>query len=203
MRTEEETKEMMKDKAMESHFQEYLIVSVIDDIKPFKTGSKRYFCCLKGCIRGIVSRKTGLCNPHHRRYLKGKCLLSPLKPYLEFNNCIILGCYKQNHAKGLCQKHYDCKKRNGDPLINKLPRGRRCMIKDCFNNHMGKSYCSKHYAKFKKYGDPLFKINEEAHKYVNCLIKNCNNKYHAKGYCIKHYYLNIQKIKNYIKLNKV
>ena len=179
------------------HYQQSLINPIKDLIRPFETGSKKYTCCINKCSRFIESRATGLCRPHHRRFKKGKCLLSPLKPFREFENCIIKRCLKANHAKGLCKKHYDCNKRNGDPLLNMLPRDRVCSIPKCLNKHEAKGYCLKHYSKFKKYGDPLFKINEDAGTYLKCSINNCDNKYHAKSFCARHYYLNIYKLKKY------
>jgi hypothetical protein len=179
------------------HFQSFLIKSINDTIRPFDLGSKRYTCCINKCCRFIESRETGLCRPHNIRFKKGKDLLIPLKPFREFENCIIKGCFKACHAKGLCQKHYGFNRRNGDPLLNKLPRDRVCSINECFNKHEAKGYCSKHYSKFKKYGDPLFKKNEDFYTFLKCSINYCDDKYHAKSYCARHYYLNIYKLKKY------
>lgn len=67
--------------------------------------------------------------------------------------CIIDECNKGSLAKGMCQKHYERKKRTGSALLS--PRIKICTMFGCESRVVAKKLCSKHYARKSRTGDPL------------------------------------------------
>ncbi|MHC4915712.1 MAG: hypothetical protein ACYTGB_09485 [Planctomycetota bacterium] len=89
--------------------------------------------------------------------------------------CKVAGCRRKAHARGLCQKHYDEKRKsrpsgrsksvgrppaagrraapapppeeNGDDLSSKM-----CRVPGCANAHHAKGYCKMHYGQLRRRG---------------------------------------------------
>ena len=76
--------------------------------------------------------------------------------------CTIGGCTNAYVAKGLCQKHYGRKFRQGDPNVVKVRTSDKVCTalvngKPCSRKHSAKNYCANHYQQWKLWGDPYGK----------------------------------------------
>ena len=90
--------------------------------------------------------------------------------------CKIAGCRRKAHARGLCQKHYDEKRKSkasrrskvkateGKPTSRKSSRrtkpvldegddGKMCRVPGCANAHHAKGYCKMHYGQLRRRGN--------------------------------------------------
>lgn len=72
-------------------------------------------------------------------------------------NCWVSDCISQSRVKGLCKKHYDAMRRNGDPTISlrNQVHSDTCTIDDCNEKYYAKGYCTSHYYRWLRQGDPL------------------------------------------------
>jgi hypothetical protein len=90
--------------------------------------------------------------------------------------CCIDGCDKFVRAKALCQKHYQRRKRHGDPLLGgskpnfagKL-RPRQCSVENCDRPHQALGFCFAHYHRHRSGKSVTAPIQERAQgeKYVD------------------------------------
>ena len=71
-------------------------------------------CSGPDCSRPIKAR--GLCNPHHRQWLRGNAL-KPLRGARK--PCKVTECRSLSHARGLCSKHYQRFKVGGSENITR------------------------------------------------------------------------------------
>ncbi len=75
---------------------------------------------------------------------------------VDMTACLIDGCGRPIHGRGLCDMHYQRLKKHGDPLFTAPPRAIvKCNVEGCElpTRHVG--MCNAHYQKNLKYGDPL------------------------------------------------
>ena len=71
--------------------------------------------------------------------------------------CEIRECLRQHYAKGLCQIHYDKKRRYGNPLIGTQYESREgmCDVYDCMRPIRARRLCAPHVGIYYEYGiDP-------------------------------------------------
>lgn len=83
--------------------------------------------------------------------------------------CCVDGCSKLSEVVGLCSRHYQRKKRHGDPLGGgaERNRGKICEVDGCGKPHAGRGYCQAHLVRCRKYGSPT--TYSESHR--------CNEKW--------------------------
>lgn len=76
--------------------------------------------------------------------------------------CSVIGCEHLHHAKILCRKHYDAKRRLGDYYLEKMKKKNtsRCLIGHCIEQRRTRGYCSNHYYSeyYKNYKEELQKM---------------------------------------------
>lgn len=73
-------------------------------------------------------------------------------------SCVVSGCDKPPHGRGLCVAHYTRMRRHGEPTgggAARQPAKPVCIVDGCDKRVLGRGYCSCHYSHFRKYGDPL------------------------------------------------
>lgn len=69
-------------------------------------------------------------------------------------NCTIKDCKNKYYAKGFCQKHYDNKKRRGNPLADPiLAKTLPCTIGGCTTLIFANGLCPKHNRRLQRHGD--------------------------------------------------
>lgn len=78
--------------------------------------------------------------------------------------CNVKECTNILYSKGLCKRHYDKLRRNGDPLFERITfKGKPCSIGGCnkpiFNNKM----CAMHNKRYQRHGDPNY-INPKCNR---------------------------------------
>jgi hypothetical protein len=78
---------------------------------------------------------------------------------------------------GLCRKHYQRKRKHGDPSFKSPPRP-RATCTECGKPAVGYGYCSKHWRRFHVHGDP------------SVVLKTGNNGSQRK-YTLDHGYFNV------------
>lgn len=68
--------------------------------------------------------------------------------------CSLEDCNKKCVARGYCNTHYERFRRNGSPVLKRIPVT-SCSIEGCDKPHSAKGYCHGHYMRFTRYNDPL------------------------------------------------
>lgn len=69
--------------------------------------------------------------------------------------CSIDGCAGAVLARGWCNKHYQCWRRNGHPERPQREYGRTaCSVEGCTRRHSCQGFCATHYNRFNRLGDP-------------------------------------------------
>lgn len=111
------------------------------------------------------------------------------------SKCKIEGCESSVHGHGMCSKHYQRWKKNGDPLYQRVfEKDKECSVDGCVSRVCAKKMCNRHYKKWKTYGDPLYK--KKTAKEAGCKVKGCKKNVVCKGYCAGHF----SQIKKYGKI---
>ena len=120
-------------------------------------------------------------------------------------NCSRLGCNRLVHASGLCQKHYDQRRRSGGKGAPS-PADKVCSVPGCTRPYHARGYCQKHYDLQRKrsWTPPAGKARgaeatpraaraaqgqaqQPPRHGATCCIPGCGRPHHAKGYCKSHY----------------
>lgn len=101
-----------------------------------------------------------------------------------YSTCSVPECESRADAVGMCQSHYDKKRRHGDPLWEKPKLS--CRVENCERPHYGNNLCNMHYQRLRKTGttDPRQK------KVSYCKIEDCGKELtppYGRGMCGKHY----------------
>lgn len=74
--------------------------------------------------------------------------------------CNVPDCTSPARTRGMCHKHYQRFRRNGDPVAAPPRRGRPkkpetpCSVEDCASSVHSRGMCQRHYRRWKKHGDP-------------------------------------------------
>lgn len=115
-------------------------------------------CKIEGCGRTVYRME--LCRRHDYRRVKygDPSAGGPLRNTDHKAFCSFPGCSGPYLAKGLCNKHYQARQRNGDAVYQDrgpLQRDLPCSVDGCTNKRKGGSYCGKHYQRLRLNGDPL------------------------------------------------
>src|SRR5690606_2340986 len=72
-------------------------------------------------------------------------------------------------SRGLCKRHYDKKRRHGNPLFERrVEKGTPCTVEDCSKPITNNSMCAMHDRRNKRHGDPNF-INPKCNRDGNYL----------------------------------
>lgn len=72
--------------------------------------------------------------------------------------CLIKDCKNLHYCNDLCKKHYDKKRRHGDPLFErKLKQPTKCNVTTCQDYAVrSNGMCAKHHINWERHGDATF-----------------------------------------------
>ncbi len=111
--------------------------------------------------------------------------------------CTIEGCDRKHYGSGLCNAHYQRRKR-GAPMEGEIreptwrPRGtaeKLCTQPGCDRRHFAKGYCSVHHWRLRHGSDmdaPV-RVYAPAGQRPPCSEPECDKTSAARGLCMKHY----------------
>jgi hypothetical protein len=98
--------------------------------------------------------------------------------------CSIEGCSNPVRARSLCARHYERKRRYGDPLAGAPGRPlSTCSVDGCDRPAYTRGWCPMHYARWTRHGDPL--VNQRPRGRV-CDVEGCDEPHSSKGKCKRH-----------------
>lgn len=148
-------------------------------------------CAVDDCDRAAKHR--GLCSTHYSRQLHGEPNWDrPIKrqqaPGRSEDHsrittpCSVPSCPHPAYARGLCQRHYDRRRRNDadwDRPVNELERP-TCFASDCSEEQVRLGYCLHHYRELVAEGTLPANAGP-------CQVADCTREAYRAGLCHTHY----------------
>jgi 5-methylcytosine-specific restriction endonuclease McrA len=117
---------------------------------------------------------------HYKRVRKGAGIGTPGP--VERGDCSIAGCPRKANAKGLCDVHYQRKRRTGSTDKHERVRA-ACSVDGCDAPAQAQKLCSKHYQRLRATGS----TDEPCRPARTCSVVGCDEPYVARGLCRRHW----------------
>lgn len=104
---------------------------------------------------GHRSYARGMCEPHYRAALKSEKITRVQLAYSVSETCMVRGCETRPSSRGLCQRHYDLKRRRGSEFATPLQvTSRVCSVDSCEDKATARGLCPLHRMRLIRNGDP-------------------------------------------------